>query len=286
LSPRRARVTVAYMSQTSLNIALITEVFFDDLDGERLTHRLGEARAAGANLAVLPELPLDPWVPATPDMDPADAEDPQGRRHQLQATAARRAGVAVLGGAIVRDPETGKRHNTALLIDKEGLLSGSYRKIHLPYEEDFWEAAHYEPGTEPPTALPGFAMPLGIQICSDANRTSGCQLLAAQGVGAIFVPRATPVESWPRWKMVLRADAVTSAAYVVTVNRPSSGEGSPIGGPSAVIAPDGEVMIETTEFMTVVPLDPEAVAGAREAYPGYLDFHPEIHEQGWKSVAP
>jgi len=272
------------MSHPSLKIALITEVFFDDLDGERLTRRFCEARAAGADLAVLPELPLDPWVPATRDADPADAEEPHGRRHQLQADAAKQAGIAVLGGAIVLDPDTGKRHNTALLIDKRGSLCGSYRKVHLPYEEDFWEAAHYEPGTEPPVALPGFAMPLGIQICSDANRTSGCQLLAAQGVGAIFVPRATPAESWPRWRMVLRADAVTSAAYVVTVNRPSSGEASPIGGPSAVMGPDGEVTIETTESMVVVQLDPEAATRAREAYPGYLDFHPEVYELGWKSV--
>lgn len=273
------------MSHSSLNIALITEVFTNDLRGERLILRLREARAAGADLAVLPELPLDPWVPATRDADPGDAEEPRGRRHQLQAEAAREAGIAVLGGAIVRDPSTGKRHNTALLFDDRGSLGGSYRKVHLPFEEDFWEAAHYEPGAEPPIAFPGFAMPLGVQICSDANRTSGCQLLAAQGVGAIFVPRATPVESWRRWRMVLRANAVTSAAYVVTVNRPPFGESSPIGGPSAVFGPDGEVVIETTEPVAVVRLDTEAPTRAREAYPGYLAFHPDVHEKGWRTIA-
>jgi predicted amidohydrolase len=285
LSPNLARATVAYMSRSCLNIALVTEVFFDDPDRRRLTRRLAEARAGGADLAVLPELPLDPWFPATRDADPRDAEEPCGRRYQLQADAARAAGIAVLGGAIIRDPETGKRHNTALLFDGGGSLLGSYQKVHLPFEEDFWEAAHYEPGTEPPTILPGFSLPLGIQICSDANRTSGCQLLAAQGVGAIIVPRATPAETWPRWRMVLRADAVTSAAYVVTVNRPSSGSSSPTGGPSAVVGPDGGVIIETTESLVVVTLDPALVARAREAYPGYLDFHPGVHEKGWHSVA-
>ena len=273
------------MNHPPLNIALITEVFFDDIEGERLTRRLCDARAAGADLAVLPELPLDPWIPASRDADPMDAEEPQGRRHQLQAGAAREAGIAVLGGAIIRDPSTGKRHNTALLFDDRGSLSGSYRKVHLPFEEDFWEAAHYEPGAEPPSTFPGFAMPLGVQICSDANRTSGCQLLAAQGVGAIFVPRATPVESWPRWRMVLRANAVTAAAYVVTVNRPPVGESSPIGGPTAVFDPDGEVVIETTDPVAVVRLDSEAPIRAREAYPGYLAFHPGVHEKGWKGVA-
>lgn len=273
------------MSHSSLNIALLTEVFFDDIRGERLIRRLREARAAGADLAVLPELPLDPWIPATRDADPEDAEEPGGRRHQLQAAAAREAGIAVLGGAIVRDSETGKRHNAALLFDDGGSLIGSYRKVHLPFEEDFWEAAHYEPGTEPPRVFPGFGMPLGVQICSDANRTSGSQLLAAQGVGAIFVPRATPAESWSRWRLVLRANAVTTAAYVVTVNRPPFGESSPIGGPSAVFGPSGEVVLETTDFMAVVRLDIQSTTRARDAYPGYLAFHPDVHEKGWKALS-
>ncbi len=84
--------------------------------------------------------------------------------------------------------------------------------------------------------------------------------------------------------MVLRADAVTSAAYIITVNRPSSAEASPIGAPSAVIDPDGEILIETTDSIAVVRLEPEAVARAREAYPGYLEFQPEVHEKGWKAA--
>lgn len=273
------------MNHSTLVVALITEVFFDDIDGERLAGRLAEARSAGAELAVLPELPMDPWVPGTRKSDPTDAEEPGGRRHQALARAAGRAGVAVLGGAIVRDPQTGVRHNTALIFDGSGVLRASYSKVHLPYEDDFWEAAHYEPGTAPPEIVAGFSLPIGMQICSDANRTSGCQLLAAQGVGAIFVPRATPAASWPRWRLVLRADAVTSASWVVTVNRPPTGTDSPIGGPSAVIAPDGEVHCETTDAMAVVELDGAAVARARADYPGYLEFHPAVHQRGWAEVA-
>lgn len=269
------------MTHPAMNIAMITDVFFDDPEGKRLRSRLAEARDSGAELAVLPELPLDPWIPATRDADPGDAEPPRGPRHRLQAEAAAAAGIAVLGGAIIRDPATGDRHNTALLFDDAGELCASYRKVHLPYEEDFWEAAHYVPGAEPPRVIDNLALPIGIQICSDANRTSGCHLLSAQGATAIFVPRATPAESWRRWRLVLRADAVTSAAWLVTVNRPPTGENSPIGGPSAVIAPDGEVVCETTDPVAVVALDGGAAAAARRSYPGYLDFKPEVHQEGW-----
>jgi predicted amidohydrolase len=273
------------MSHSSLTVALITEVFFDDPESERLSLRLAEARSSGAELVVLPELPMDPWVPTSCEPDPADAEEPAGRRHQTLAAAARSAGVAVLGGAIVRDPASGRRHNTALLFDDKGSLSASYSKIHLPYEEDFWEAAHYKPGTDPPEVFTGLSLPMGIQICSDANRSSGCQLLAAQGAAVVFVPRATPAENWHRWRLVLRANAITSAVWVVTVNRPPVGKISPIGGPSAVIAPNGELVCETTDAIAVVRLDGDAVAQARRAYPGYLDFHPAVYAKAWNSIA-
>lgn len=78
---------------------------------------------------------------------------------------------------------------------------------------------------------------------------------------------------------------MTSACWVVTVNRPLAGDPSPIGGPSAAIAPDGEIRCETTERMAVVKLDGEAVAQARKDYPGYLDFHPGVHSKGWAGVA-
>lgn len=85
--------------------------------------------------------------------------------------------------------------------------------------------------------------------------------------------------------MILRADAVTAATWLVTVNRPPAGEATPPDGPSAVIAPDGTVVTETTESVAIVELDGEAVSRARADYPGYLDFEPEVHRKGWAAVA-
>jgi predicted amidohydrolase len=274
------------MTDASLTVALVTEVFTGPTATDRLAERLAEARRRGAELAILPELPLDPWSPALREPNDDDAEDPQGPRHRTQAAAARDAGIAVLGGAIVRDPGTGKRHNTALLFGADGALLTAYRKVHLPFEEGFWEAAHYEPGAEPPGVVRGLALPLGVQICSDANRPSGCQLLAAQGAALIGVPRATPAPTWPRWRLVLRADAITASAWLVTVNRPATGATEvEIGGPSAVIAPDGEVVVETTDALAVATLDADAVLRARRGYPGYLSFRPAVHAEGWRRLA-
>jgi hypothetical protein len=49
----------------TLTVALIRDVFHLGGGHERLGRLLLEARIAGADIAVLPELPLNPWSPAT-----------------------------------------------------------------------------------------------------------------------------------------------------------------------------------------------------------------------------
>jgi N-carbamoylputrescine amidase len=268
-----------------LSIALITEVFHDEGGDERLRALLAEARSFGAELAVLPELPLDSWFPCSRAASDADAEAPEGPRHRRFAAAARAAGVALLSGAVVRDPSTGRRHNTALLLDGGGRLLGTHRKAHVPQEEGYWEADHYEPGDELPEVLLGLDMPLGVQLCSDVNRPAGTHILAALGAEAILCPRCTPTGSYPRWRLVLQAAAVTSAAYVISVNRPRPEGGVPIGGPSIAVAPDGAVLVETTDPLAIVSLDRSVVQRARLDYPGYLPVRADLYAAGWRRAA-
>jgi len=275
------------MAHPILPVALVTEEFHEDREGELLRARLREAREAGARLAILPELPLDPWVPAGKESRDEDAEGPVGRRHQLQSDAARDAGIAVLGGAIVRDPDSDRRFNTALLYDAEGEQIFHYRKVHIPEEEGFWETSHYSPGTDPPRVIEvageGGPVKLGVQICSDINRPQGASLLGALGVDVIAVPRATPTASYARWLLVMRAAAITTPAYVVSVNR-TGGDGTPIGGPSVTIAPDGTVLLESEDPVATVTLPMEAVDAARDAYPGYLSRRARVYAEGWKRI--
>ena len=264
-----------------LNIAMITEVFWSDDGASRLTERLTQACEAGASLAVLPELPLNPWSPATRDAHDDDAEPPGGTRHKVQSRAAREAGIGLLGGAIVIDSATGRRHNTALVFDAEGELAGRYRKSHLPEEDGYWETSHYEPGDEVPAVVDGFDLRLGTQICSDVNRPQGSHMLGALGAELILAPRCSPTSSYERWKLVLRANAVTSCAFVVSTNRPGPEQGVPIGGASIAIAPDGTVLAESTDPLYVVTLAPDALRVAKEEYPGYLPVRSDLYARGW-----
>jgi N-carbamoylputrescine amidase len=266
-------------------LAVITEVFHDDPGGRRLTERLRQARDLGATLAVLPELPLDRWVPATKQASDDDDEPPDGRRQALQSAAAAAAGIALLGGAIVRDPLTGTRHNTAVLFGPAGRVLTRYRKLHLPEEEGFWETYHYDAGDQPPGVVTDLGMPIGIQLCSDLNRPEGCHQLAAQGAELILAPRATPGDTYARWQLVLRADAVTSCTYVASANRPGGSSDFPTGGASLVVGPDGTVLLETTEPLALVDLDRNVVRATKAEYPGYLPVRADVYARGWATLA-
>src|SRR5256714_5087248 len=150
-----------------LNIALIRKVFVNPDGAAELRKALAQARSQGAQLAVLPEIPLNVWSPAMKTPQDGEAEPPAGPRHRAMSEAAREVGIALIGGAIIRDPKSGRCHNTALAFDRSGEIVGSYRKLHLPEEEGFWETSHYDPGDKPASVIHGLPMRFGIQVCSD-----------------------------------------------------------------------------------------------------------------------
>ncbi len=239
----------------------------------------------GADLALLPELPLHPWRPATKDAVDEDAEPMDGPRATAQANAAREAGIGLVGGIIHRDPDTGRRTSRVLVFDRSGALVTTYEKLHLPEEPGFWETSHYEPGTDAPARIDAFGLPVGVQICSDTNRPEGSHLLGAQGAQAILIPRATEEKTYQRWKIVFRANALTSCSYVLSVNRPDPEAGVLIGGPSIAVDPSGTVLVETTDQIAIVTLESSVVSAARAAYPGYLPIRARLYANAWGEVA-
>jgi predicted amidohydrolase len=267
-----------------LTVALISEVFWEADGAQRLKQRLAEAAERGADLAVLPELPLNPWRPATKEARDDDAEPMDGPRATAQREAGRDAGIGVIGGIIHR-AQDGRRTSRALVIDRAGEISATYEKLHLPEEPGFWETSHYQPGTEAPKRIDAFGLPIGVQICSDNNRPEGTHLLGAQGAMAVAVPRASEERTYQRWKTVFRSNALTGCLYVLSVNRPHPEEGVLIGGPSVAFDPNGELLVETTDQLALVTLDASTVTDARRAYPGYLPVRARLYADAWAEVA-
>jgi deaminated glutathione amidase len=278
-------MTSAARADGRLTVALVSEVFWEPDGLGRLAERLDQCVQRGADLAVLPELALNAWRPATKDAVDEDAEPMDGPRRQALSGAARGAGIGVVGGIIHRDPDTGRRTSRSLIFDRSGELVATYEKLHLPEEPGFWETSHYEPGTEPPTRIDAFGLPIGVQVCSDTNRPEGSHLLGAQGVEAILIPRATEERTYQRWKLVFRANALTSGSYVLSVNRPDPEAGVLIGGPSIAVDPNGTVLLETTDQVAIVTVESRVVSAARIAYPGYLPIRARLYADAWREIA-
>ena len=268
-----------------LTVALVSEVFWEADGAQRLRQRLAAAAERGADLAVLPELPLNPWRPATKEAQDDDAEPMDGTRATAQREAAREAGIGLVGGIIHRDEATRRRTSRALVIDRAGQIRATYEKLHLPEEPGFWETSHYEPGTSTPQRIDAFGVPIGVQICSDNNRPEGTHLLGAQGAMASLVPRASEEKTYQRWKTVFRSNAMTGCLYVLSVNRPHPEAGVLLGGPSVAFDPNGELLLETTEQLALVTLDAKTVTDARRAYPGYLPIRARLYADAWEEIA-
>ncbi|MDQ3149133.1 MAG: carbon-nitrogen hydrolase family protein [Chloroflexota bacterium] len=267
-----------------LTVALISEVFWEPDGGARLNERLAEVADRGADLAVLPELPLNAWRPSTKQARDEDAEAMDGPRATAQAEAAAEAGIGLVGGIIHRDG-AGRRTSRAIAFDRSGKVQATYEKLHLPEEEGFWETSHYEPGTEAPRRIDAFGVPIGLQLCSDNNRPEGTHLLGAQGVVAMINPRATEEATYQRWKTVWRANALTSCCYVLSVNRPHPEDGVLIGGPSIAIDPTGAILLETTDGVALVTLEAKVATDARRGYPGYLPVRARLYADAWAEIA-
>jgi predicted amidohydrolase len=272
-------------SDGKLTVALISEVYWQPDGVARLRERLAQAADRGADVAMLPELPLNPWSPGTRERRDDDAEPMGGPRMTAQAEAAAEAGIGLVGGIIHRDETTGRRTSRALVFDRSGELQATYEKLHLPEESGFWETSHYEPGTGAPQRIDAFGVPVGLQLCSDNNRPEGTHLLAAQGAMAVLIPRATEEATYQRWRLVFRANALTSCCYVLSVNRPDPEPGALIGGPSIAVDPTANVMVETTDTLALVTLDAAAVAASKQKYPGYLPVRARLYADAWADVA-
>lgn len=272
------------MADTTLRVALISETFFDVDATNSLRSTLLLAKEQGAELAVLPEIPMNRWSPWCREPRDSDAEVVGGPRYHMLAQAARDLRIGLVGGLILKDD--GVRRNTALFFDESGAEIGRFAKIHLPEEPGFWETSHYEAGTDLSPVVQFRGWGIGMQICSDLNRPEGCHILGAQGAQAVVGPRSTERATYPRWKTVLLANALTSGLFVLSVNRPRAEHDVLIGGASIACSPLGQVLLETEDTVGVVELKKSDYEKAQLAYPGYLAVQSHLYAEAWSGISP
>jgi len=183
----------------------------------RMLALMHDAKACGCDLVVFPELALTTFFPrwyfeAQSDVDAFFERAMPGPETQPLFDAARTLGVGFcLGYAELVEADGKARHfNTAITVDKRGVIVGRYRKIHLPghAEHEPWrrfqhlEKRYFEVGD---LGFPAFRARFGegkggvfgMAICNDRRWPETYRILGLQGVEMILIGYNTPVHNPP-----------------------------------------------------------------------------------------
>jgi N-carbamoyl-D-amino-acid hydrolase len=236
---------------------------------ERLVAHLHNARKAGCDLVVFPELALTTFFPRWFSTDQAwidawfERQMPGPETQALFDAAAKLQVGFYLGYAelVLEDGQT-RHFNTAILVDKAGRIAGKYRKIHLPghAENEPWRAfqhlekRYFDVGNLGFRVYEAFGGRVGMLICNDRRWPEAYRCLGLQGVELVLIGYNTPVHNPPAPEhdllgnfhnhLVMQAGAYQNATWVVGVAKAGDEEGVPMIGQSAVIAPSGEIVAQ------------------------------------------
>ena len=235
----------------------------------------------GANIICFQELFTTHWFPKEMNKNHFSlAEGIDGPSIMRMQQLAKENGVALVCPIFEREEEI--FYNSAVIIDGDGEVLGSYRKTHVP-QIPLWEEKYYfAPGNLGfPVFRTKFAV-IGVQICWDNFFPEGSRILALRGAEIIFSPTAAAFASQKKWETVISSNAITNGVYIYRVNRVGSEEKQDFYGMSFCISPDGELIDKPTgmkEGIALIDIDLKNIQKVRKEWPFFKDRRPEIYKE-------
>ncbi len=282
------------MARPPFTIGIIQDRATPDLAGNvaRAETRVREAAAKGAQVVCLKELFNAPYFCKSQQNDRFDIAEPipGPTTARMQALAKELAIVLVV--PMFEREAAGIYRNSAAVIDADGRLLGTYRKMHIPDDPLYNEKFYFTPGDG---SGDGFKVwktrygTIGVLICWDQWFPEAARITALLGADVIFYPTAigwhpsektewgaTQVEAW---RTVQRAHAITNGIYVAAPNRvghedePGT-DGITFFGNSFIADPSGRIVAsagESDEAVLVATCDPAEIEATRRNWPFLRD---------------
>ena len=253
---------------------------------------IAEAAARGAKLVVTQELFAGRYFCQTEDHAAFDLAEPiPGPTTERLQNAARTHGVVIVGSLFeCRAP--GLAHNSAVVIDADGSLTGTYRKMHIPDDPLYYEKFFFTPGD----AEGGFRAfetavgKVGVIVCWDQWFPEAARLTAMAGAEFLCIPTAIGWHPCERdtdgpaqldaWRTIQRSHAIANGVFVVSPNRcgheptpGGGGDGIDFWGHSFIAGPDGVVLAEAggEPEIVVAKCDRDAIRTQRQNWPFFRD---------------
>jgi N-carbamoylputrescine amidase len=261
----------------------------DPAENQRTAEKaIREAASEGANVVCLPELFRSLYFCQTEDHAAFELAEPiPGPTTEALSALAKSLGVALVGSIFERRA-AGVYHNSAVVLDVDGTLVGTYRKMHIPDDPLYYEKFYFTPGDLGFRAFETKVARVGTLVCWDQWFPEGARLTALAGAEVLFYPTAIgwhPSEKASEgeaqveaWKTMQRSHAIANGVWVVAVNRVGH-EGAKDGGiefwgSSFVCDPFGRIVAEAPRdrpATLVVPCDPAKVEEVRRHWPFLRD---------------
>ena len=131
----------------------------------RLAEGISDLAKRGAQLIVLQELHNSLYFCQTESVDNFDLAEPiPGPSTKLFGELAKQFGVVIVT-SLFEKRTPGLYHNTAVVLEKDGSIAGTYRKMHIPDDPAYYEKFYFTPGVLGPVVSRG----------SPSDGPSGCR---------------------------------------------------------------------------------------------------------------
>ena len=257
----------------------------------RLRDGIIDLSRRGAQLVVLQELHNSLYFCQEERVEYFDLAEPiPGPSTEFFGAIAREAGVVIVTSLFERRA-AGLYHNTAVVLERDGSIAGTYRKAHIPDDPAYYEKFYFTPGDLGFHPIATSVGRLGVLVCWDQWYPEAARLMALAGADLLIYPTAigyessdTPEEQERQreaWTTVQRGHAVANGLPVVTVNRVGH-EADPSGqtrgiqfwGSSFVVGPQGEFLHRSSvdaEETAVITLDLDHSEQVRRWWPFFRD---------------
>ncbi|MBI4392683.1 MAG: carbon-nitrogen hydrolase [Euryarchaeota archaeon] len=250
---------------------------------ERSMQAVRDAARRGAEIICLQELYRSLYFPQTHDPSFFDlAETIPGPSTEAFSRLAAELGV-VLIVPLFEKRAPGLYHNSAVAIDADGKMLGTYRKMHIPDDPGFQEKYYFAPGDAGYRAFDTRFGRIGILICWDQWYPEAARLTALQGAEVLFYPTAIGHSEADRsvadtqreaWETIQRSHAIANGVFVAAANRVGQEGSTTFWGASFVAGPLGQVIARASgdkEETIVARCDLADIQRTRHGWPFLRD---------------
>jgi NAD+ synthase (glutamine-hydrolysing) len=234
-----------------------------DLEGNRarIVERLDEARAAGADLVLFPELAVTGYPPEDLLLRPGFL---RAAAKSLEAIAAETMGI----GALVGTPQLDRDLFNACAVCVDGEVTAFYRKQFLPNYGVFDEDRYFQPGRDLVLLRCGETL-VGPTVCEDIWQPGPPATdLALAGAHVVANISASPFHlgKGAEREEMLATRARDNSCWIAFVNAVGAQDELVFDGHSLVLDEEGRVVVRGPSFeeaLLVVEVDATTVIGRR-----------------------